>query len=228
MVTSGAPFAWLARLRSPGAWMRSISTSGGVWRSLYRAVDRRGQRRLLPTEHHASEAVKAFFRKALATATRTRCGAGTCQYLNNMVAQDHRATKARTGSGSASSPVPMARTIAGIELVQRKHKEKFMLIRELSPKPKLSMHAAWNIRASVMSLDHAYHERTNSTGRSSQAARRINARASCIREVVAPEPMLKTFGSDGRQGCFLKRFNPDFWRAQCVRTDPVTGKLRFG
>ena len=40
--------------------------------------------------------------------------------------------------------------------------------------------------------------------------------------------MLKTFGSDGRQGCFLKRFNPDFWRAQCVRTDPVTGKLRFG
>ena len=39
---------------------------------------------------------------------------------------------------------------------------------------------------------------------------------------------LKNFGSDGVQGYFLERPNPDYRRAERARMDPVTGKLRFG
>jgi transposase-like protein len=70
----------------------------------------------------------------------------TCQYLNNIVEQDHRAIKARAGPMLGFKTfINAARTIAGIELVHRIRKGKFMLIRGCGSAPRLSMRMAWNL-----------------------------------------------------------------------------------
>ena len=70
----------------------------------------------------------------------------TCQYLNNIVEQDHRAIKARTKPMLGFKIfINAARTIAGIELVHRIRKGQFMLVRRPGPAPRLSMRMAWNL-----------------------------------------------------------------------------------
>ena len=51
----------------------------------------------------------------------------TCQYLNNIVEQDHRAIKARCGTMRAFKSFTIAATIlAGIELAHRVRKRQFI------------------------------------------------------------------------------------------------------
>ncbi len=70
----------------------------------------------------------------------------TCQYLNHIVEQDHRAIKARAGPMRGSKTfINGARAIAGIELVHRIRKGQFMLVRRPGPAPRLSMRMAWNL-----------------------------------------------------------------------------------
>ena len=145
----------------------------GQWRYLYRAVDKQGRTvdfRLC--EHRDIEAAKDFFRKALLTSGAPmkvtldgyypshralfelrreariwrRVEVRTCQYLNNIVEQDHRAIKARAGPMLGFKTfINAARTIAGIELVHRIRKGQFMLVRRSGPTPRLSMRMAWNL-----------------------------------------------------------------------------------
>ncbi len=70
----------------------------------------------------------------------------TWQYVNNIIEQDHRAIKARTGPMLGFKTfVNAARTIAGIELVHRIRKGQFMLVRRRGPIPRISMRTAWNL-----------------------------------------------------------------------------------
>jgi transposase-like protein len=120
----------------------------GVWHYLYRAVDREGNTvdfRLSPNRD--VKAAKAFFRKALETQGRppksiTLDGYAashravrelaaenqrwkdtklrSSKYLNNMVEQDHRGVKSRTGPMLGFRVFEKAAiTIAGIELLNR-------------------------------------------------------------------------------------------------------------
>lgn len=69
-----------------------------------------------------------------------------CQYLNNIVEQDHRAITARTGPILGFKTfVNAARTIAGIELVHRIRKGQFTPVRRRGPTPRLSMRTTWNL-----------------------------------------------------------------------------------
>jgi transposase-like protein len=70
----------------------------------------------------------------------------TRQYLNNIVEQDHRAIKARTGPTlDFKIFANAARTIAGIELIHRIRKGQFRLIRKRGPTPRLPMPVVWNM-----------------------------------------------------------------------------------
>jgi transposase-like protein len=128
----------------------------GRWTYLYRAVDRDGETvdfRLSPTRDVA--AAKAFFRKALRTQGRppvtitldgyaashravrempkeneawkwTRLRSS--KYLNNLIEQDHRGVKFRTGPMLGFKNFDNASiTIAGIELMRRIYKKQFSL-----------------------------------------------------------------------------------------------------
>jgi transposase-like protein len=124
------------------------------------------------SEKRDTKAAMAFFRKALGTAgapTRVtldghrpshralfrlrrennvwrRVKVRTCQCLNNLIEQDHRAVKSLVGVMLGFKTFAnAARTIAGIELVHRIRKGQFMLNRKRGPKPKLSMRFAWEI-----------------------------------------------------------------------------------
>jgi transposase-like protein len=145
----------------------------GQWSYLYRAVDKRGRTvdfRL--SEHRDIEAAKAFFRKALLRSRAPmkvtldghwpshralfelrreariwhRVKVRTCPYLNNIVEQDHRAIKARTGPMLGFKVFAnAARTIARIELIHRIRKGQFRLIRKRGPTPRLPMSVARDI-----------------------------------------------------------------------------------
>ncbi len=145
----------------------------GAWRYRYRAVDQQGRTvdfRL--SEHRDIEAAKDFFRKVLLSTGAPmkvtldghypshralfelrreariwrRVKVRTCQYLNNIVEQDHRAIKARAGPMLGFKTfLNAARTIAGIELIHRIRKGQFMLVRKRGPAPRLSMRMAWNL-----------------------------------------------------------------------------------
>ena len=128
----------------------------GRWVYLYRAVDARGQTvdfRLSPKRDVA--AAKAFFRKAFKTQGRVprtitldgyqashravrELGAEdrklraitvrSCQYLNNIVEQDHRGVKRRLRPMLGLKNVGHAAiTIAGVELLHRIRKGQFAL-----------------------------------------------------------------------------------------------------
>jgi transposase-like protein len=128
----------------------------GQWTYLYRAVDRDGQTvdfRLSPKRDVA--AAKAFFRKALNTQGRAplsitldgyaashravrempresprwkRTKLRSSKYLNNMVEQDHRSVKSRTGPMLGFKVFTnAATTIAGVELQHRIRKGQFAL-----------------------------------------------------------------------------------------------------
>jgi transposase-like protein len=128
----------------------------GRWVYLYRAVDKEGNTvdfRLSPKRDVA--AAKAFFRKALRTQGRAPLritldgyAASHCavrempsenevwkhtklrssKYLNNLIEQDHRGIKSRTGPMLGFKRFDYAAiTIAGIELLRRIHKGQFAL-----------------------------------------------------------------------------------------------------
>jgi transposase-like protein len=128
----------------------------GRWTYLYRAVDRDGETvdfRLIPTRDVA--AAKAFFRKALRTQGRppgtitldgyaashraarempdentawTWTRLRSSKYLNNLIEQDHRGVKFRTGPMLGFKNFDHASTtIAGIELMRRIYKKQFSL-----------------------------------------------------------------------------------------------------
>ena len=128
----------------------------GRWASLYRAVDARGKTidfRLSPKRDVA--AAKAFFRKAFKTqgcaprtitlegyqashrAVRELCAEHrrlraikirSCQYLNNIVEQDHRNIKSRIGPMLGFQQFENAAiSIGGVELIQRIRKGQFAL-----------------------------------------------------------------------------------------------------
>jgi transposase-like protein len=127
----------------------------GKWHYLYRAVDKHGKTvDFLLRPDHGIAAAQAFFRKALTTSLPrwprkvTLDGnpsshqalrllrrenprwkyvlVRTCQYLNNIIEQDHRAIKRRcawmTGFKSARNA---AITLSGIELAHRIRKRQF-------------------------------------------------------------------------------------------------------
>lgn len=128
----------------------------GSWTYLYRAVDRQGQTvdfRLSPNRDVA--AAKAFFRKALATQGRAplsitldgyaashravrelplesarwkRVKLRSSRYLNNMIEQDHRGVKLRTGPMLGFKVFDNAAiTTAGVELQHRIRRDQFAL-----------------------------------------------------------------------------------------------------
>jgi transposase-like protein len=128
----------------------------GRWTYLYRAVDRDGNTvdfRLSPTRNVA--AAKAFFRKALRTQRRAPISITldgyaashrvarempkedeawkhtrlrSSKYLNNLIEQDHRGIKSRTGPMLGFKDFDCAATtIAGIELLRRIRKGQFGL-----------------------------------------------------------------------------------------------------
>ena len=127
----------------------------GEWAYLYRAVDKHGRTvdfRL--SKHRDIEAAKQFFRQALGNnrpprivildayrATHRalrllrrehpawrRARVRTCKYLNNIVEQDHRGIKSRTGPMLGFQLFTNAATaIAGIELIRRIKKGQFKL-----------------------------------------------------------------------------------------------------
>jgi transposase-like protein len=121
----------------------------GRWVYLYRAVDKEGNTvdfRLSPKRDVA--AAKAFFRKALRTHGRDGWAAShravrempsktevwkhtklrSSKFLNNLVEQDHRRIKSRTGPMLGFKRFDYAAiTIAGVELLRRIHKGQFAL-----------------------------------------------------------------------------------------------------
>ena len=128
----------------------------GVWRYLYRAVDREGKTvdfRLI--SRRDVTAAKLFFRKALKTQGRpprvitldgyaashravrelpeengawNNTKIRSSKYLNNIIEQDHRAIKARIGPMLGFKRFRRAKvTIAGIELLHRIRKNQFDL-----------------------------------------------------------------------------------------------------
>jgi transposase-like protein len=127
----------------------------GKWHSLYRAVDQHGQTvDFVLRKDRGVAAAQAFFRKALASngncfpRTVTLDGhrpsrsalwklrmervrwrhvkVRTCQYLNNIVEQDHRGIKARYGPMKCfKSFANAAITLAGLELAHRIRKHQF-------------------------------------------------------------------------------------------------------
>jgi transposase-like protein len=128
----------------------------GRWTYLYRAVDARGKMidfRLSPK--HDVAAAKAFFRKAFTTqgcmprtitldgyqasrrAVRELCAerrklrgikVRSCQYLNNIVEQDHRNIKSRTRPMLGFKQFEnAASTLGGVELIHRIRKGQFAL-----------------------------------------------------------------------------------------------------
>jgi transposase-like protein len=128
----------------------------GRWAYLYRAVDKEGNTvdfRLSPKRDVA--AAKAFFRKALRTHGRAPISITldgyaashrpvrempsengvwkhtklrSSKYLNNLIEQDHRGIKSRTGPMLGFKRFDYAAiTIAGIELLHRIHKGQFAL-----------------------------------------------------------------------------------------------------
>jgi transposase-like protein len=128
----------------------------GVWRYLYRAVDREGKTvdfRL--SSRRDVTAAKLFFRKALKTQGRpprvitldgyaashravrelpeengawNNTKIRSSKYLNNIIEQDHRAIKARIGPMLGFKRFRRAKvTIAGIELLHRIRKNQFDL-----------------------------------------------------------------------------------------------------
>jgi transposase-like protein len=128
----------------------------GEWMYLYRAVDRQGQSvDFLLSKNRDVAAAKAFFRKAETTqgqAPQTvtldgyaashravreisrdrprwkRTKLRTSKYLNNMIEQDHRGVKTRTGPMLGFKEFDSAAiTIAGIELQHRIRKGQFAL-----------------------------------------------------------------------------------------------------
>jgi transposase-like protein len=151
----------------------------GRWVYLYRAVDRDGNTvdfQLSPTREVA--AAKAFFRKALRTERRppvsiTLDGYAashravrempredeawkhtklrSSKYLNNLIEQDHRGIKSRTGPMLGVRDFDCAATtIAGIELLRRIRKGQFALGR-FRPKNQIAP-AIWRKRYSPHSL----------------------------------------------------------------------------
>lgn len=174
---------WMRFVRPVGKSWRVDETYiliRGQCRNLYRSVARRGRTvDFLLSETRDTRAAMAFFRKALATAgapTRVtldghrpshrtlfklrrenriwhRVKVRTCQYLNNLIEQDHRTVKARVGPMLGFKTFAnAARTIARIELPHRIRKGQFMLIRKRGPKPALSMQAAWKIALACVAL----------------------------------------------------------------------------
>ena len=149
---------WMRFARPVGCSWRMDETYikvRGEWVYLYRAVDKHGRTvdfRL--SEHRDIEAAKQFFRQALRNnrpprtvtldayrATHRalrllrrehpawrRVRVRTCKYLNNIVEQDHRGIKSRTGPMLGFQLVNNAATaIAGIELIRRIKKGQFKL-----------------------------------------------------------------------------------------------------
>jgi transposase-like protein len=137
----------------------------GRWVYLYRAVDKEGNTvdfRLSPKRDVA--AAKAFFRKALRTHGRAPISITldgyaashravrempsenrvwkhtklrSSKYLNNLIEQDHRGIKSRTGPMLGFKRFDYAAIpIAGIELLRRIHKGQFAL-GSLRPKTRL-------------------------------------------------------------------------------------------
>ena len=130
----------------------------GVWRYLYRAVDRAGQTVdfRLSTRRDVA-AAKAFFRKAIKSQQRqpqtitldgyaashravhelkadgslpTETKLRSSKYLNNVIEQDHRGVKQRVAVMLGFKQFRNAAiTIAGIELMHRIRKEQFGLRR---------------------------------------------------------------------------------------------------
>lgn len=127
----------------------------GKWHCLYRAVDKQGKSvDFLLRRDRGSAAAQAFFRKALAT-HRNRwlrkvtmddhvpghralrlfqredprwrnVEVRTCEYLNNIVDQDHRAIKRRYASMAGFKSLENAAiTIAGIEWGHRIYNRQF-------------------------------------------------------------------------------------------------------
>jgi transposase-like protein len=128
----------------------------GEWTYLYRAVDRSGRSvDFLLSKNRDVAAAKAFLRRAEATqgqAPRTvtldgyaashravretsrdrprwkRTKLRSSKYLNNLIEQDHRGVKARTGPMLGFKDFDTAAiTIAGIELQHRIRKDQFAL-----------------------------------------------------------------------------------------------------
>jgi transposase-like protein len=128
----------------------------GRWSYLYRAVDREGQTvDFLLSPNRDVKAAKAFFRKATKTQGRApvsvtldgyaashravremprentrwkRTKLRSSKYLNNLIEQDHRGVKSRTGPMLGFKVFDNAAiTIAGVELQHRIRKGQFAL-----------------------------------------------------------------------------------------------------
>ncbi len=143
----------------------------GEWTCLYRAVDKAGQTvdfRL--SKRRDVEAAKAFFHKAIRHEGRPpqtitsdgyaashravremknegllprRTRLRSSKYLNNLIEQDHRGIKSRTGPMLGFKSFSSAAiTIAGIELLRRIHKAQFS-VRRLRLKDQAAP-ALWN------------------------------------------------------------------------------------
>jgi transposase-like protein len=146
---------WARRVNSSWRVDETYVRVRGKWHYLYRAVDKHGKTvDFLLRPDHGIAAAQAFFRKALTTSLPwwprkvTLDGnpsshqalrllrrenprwkyvlVRTCQYLNNIIEQDHRAIKRRcawmTGFKSARNA---AITLSGIELAHRIRKRQF-------------------------------------------------------------------------------------------------------
>jgi transposase-like protein len=146
----------------------------GRWCYLYRAVDKRGRSvDFYLSEQRDIGAAMAFFRKALATHHRKpprkitvdgnlathralrllrrrnptwrRVIVRSCQYLNNIVEQDHRAIKRRVSAMLGfKSFASAATTLLGIELAHRIRKHQFS-IRYRRTRRYGSLAGAWNL-----------------------------------------------------------------------------------
>ena len=145
-----------AKLTASGASTRPYLKVRGRWVYLDRAVDKEGNTvdfRLSPKRDVA--AAKAVFRKALRTQGRAplritldgyaashravrempsehevwkHTRLRSSKYLNNLIEQDHRGIKSRTGPMLGFKRFDYAAiTIAGIELLRRIHKGQFAL-----------------------------------------------------------------------------------------------------
>jgi transposase-like protein len=170
----------------------------GAWTYLYRAVDRQGRTvdfRLSPIRDVA--AAKAFFRKALATQGRApvsitldgyaashravrelplesacwkRVKLRSSKYLNNMIEQDHRGVKSRTGPMLGFKVFDNAViTIAGVELQHRIRKDQFALGRlrsRAAPRPRSGTRAQRLILATPATSSLGFKESLHQSHRS--------------------------------------------------------------